>query len=227
MTPSPSPWLRLEGVSKSFGPRLLFRGVNADFPPGTVSLLTGANGTGKSTLMRIMAGLSRPDEGKAVCRAKPEKTGYLAHSTFLYPGLTALENLVFWASAMGLPAPAKTARRALARVGLERRAREPSGVFSRGMAQRLNLARLLLADPDLLLLDEPGTGLDGDSRLLLLRIVAEARDRGAAVVWISHDRKEDGPLADRIFSLENRAMRRETDGPATPAAGETMSAPPC
>lgn len=189
--------------------------------PGTVSLLVGANGAGKSTLMRIMAGLARPDAGEAVCRVDPEKLGYLGHATFIYPGLTARENLLFWARAAGLPLGGPGGRgaengadhsagdavdQALQTVGLARHAHDRAGVFSRGMAQRLNLARLLLFQADVLLLDEPGTGLDVASRGLLRAAVEDARVRGAAVVWISHDQTADAELADRVLRLENRTL---------------------
>lgn len=214
-----TPLLELDKVAKAFGPRLLFRGVRLCVRPGTVSLLVGANGAGKSTLMRIMAGLARPDAGSVSCRVEPEKVGYLAHATFLYPGLTARENLLFWARAAGLPPRGPfgpdgaqggdIVDQALQAVGLARFAHDRAGVFSRGMAQRLNLARLMLFRPDLLLLDEPGTGLDASSRGLLRAMVEAARTRGAAVVWISHDRAEDARLADRVLNLENRTLTEE------------------
>ena len=97
--------LELIGVAKAFGPRLLFKGVNLRVEAGEVSLLVGPNGAGKSTLMRIMAGLSRPDAGRVNCALTPEQTGYLGHATFIYPGLSAWENLAFcpwWASAATL-----------------------------------------------------------------------------------------------------------------------------
>ena len=94
----------------------------------------------------------------------------------------------------------------LARVGLEAHAHERAGVFSRGMAQRLNLARVLMQAPDVLLLDEPGTGLDVASLALLRREILAARQRGACVVLISHDLAGDAPLADRLLALEHRKL---------------------
>ena len=108
----------------------------------------------------------------------------------------------------GPPAGAEppAADAALERVGLARHAHDRAGIFSRGMAQRLNLARVLLAKPRLLLLDEPGTGLDVASRALLRDIVREARARGTAVVWISHDLDTDGDLADRVLTLRKKTL---------------------
>lgn len=207
--------LRLKGIAKAYGPRLLFRHVELSVCGGEVSLLTGANGAGKSTLMRIMAGLSRPDAGEVECDitdAEPEKLGYLGHSTFLYPGMTARENLLFWGRACGLSHAESKADAALKTVGLARHAHDRTGNFSRGMAQRLNLARLLQAEPKLLLLDEPGTGLDISARKLLREEVQNARARGAGVVWISHDVDEDARLADRILHLEARALSEQSAG---------------
>lgn len=215
--------LELAGVAKAFGPRLLFRGVNVRVEVGQVALLVGPNGAGKSTLMRIMAGLARPDAGRVDCALEPEQVGYLGHATFLYPGLTARENLAFWLRAAGLPRSASASYgqgvrngnaasapdavdEVLSLVGLNRHSHERAGIFSRGMAQRLNLARLLLFRPRLLLLDEPGTGLDTASRGLLRNVVRDARATGAAVVWISHDQAEDARLADRVLRLENRTL---------------------
>ena len=171
------PLLELKGVAKAFGPRLLFRRVDLVLMPGTLSLLAGANGAGKSTLMRVMAGLIKPDSGTVLRHVPVEKTGYMAHATFLYPGLDAEENLLFWARAAGLDHAAERAEKALAAVGLTRHAHERAGIFSRGMAQRLNLARLMLAEPSLILLDEPSTGLDVASRRMLMELMLNKTKR--------------------------------------------------
>lgn len=207
------PLLELAGVAKAFGPRLLFRHVNLVLLPGTLSLLAGANGVGKSTLMRVMAGLTPPDAGQVERRAPEEKLGYMAHTPFLYPGMTALENLLFWAQAAGLAHAAERAQAQLAAVGLARHAQEKAGIFSRGMAQRLNLARMLLPEPELLLLDEPATGLDADSRRMLLHEMLAARKRGAAILWISHNVEEDSRHADRVLVLRDRTLREEGVSP--------------
>lgn len=217
--------LRLSGVSKAFGPRVLFRKLGAEFKAESITLLAGSNGTGKSTLMRIMAGLGRPDSGTVERLADETETAFLAHATFIYSGLSARENLLFWARGAGLSGTeaSRAADAALERVGLARHAHDRAGIFSRGMAQRLNLARVLLGRPRLLLLDEPGTGLDIASRGLLRDIVREARSRGAAVVWISHDLDADGVLADRILTLRKKTLE-ENSSPSL-SAGE--GALPC
>lgn len=203
------PLLELKGVAKAFGPRLLFRRVDVSLLPGTLSLLAGANGVGKSTLMRVMAGLAKADAGAVLCSVSPEKLGYMGHATFLYPGLEAEENLLFWARAMALENASSRVRDALESVGLSRHAHEKAGIFSRGMAQRLNLARLLLNEPELILLDEPATGLDVSSRRMLMELMLHARARGAAIVWISHDMEEDSRYADRVLFLEKHSLREE------------------
>ncbi|MBQ8664972.1 MAG: ATP-binding cassette domain-containing protein, partial [Mailhella sp.] len=127
---------------------------------------------------------------------------------------SATENLMFWAKAAGLADPAARVKEALETVGLSRHAEERAGIFSRGMAQRLNLARLMLADPQLILLDEPATGLDTASRRMLLDLMLEARSQGAAILWISHDVEEDSRHADRVLTLKDRSLSESAGGAA-------------
>lgn len=198
----------LSGVAKLFGSRVIFKGVTLDVTRGTVTLLVGPNGAGKSTLMRIMAGLGEPSAGTVAWNVPEARVGYLGHATFVYVGLTALENLAFWRDVYGLHRDRGPEGReralldALHRVELAPYAHERAGVFSRGMAQRLNLARVLLLQPELLLLDEPSTGLDVRSAALLRREIVASREAGAGIVWISHDFHGDAALADRVVVLE-------------------------
>ena len=164
-------------------------------------LVAGPNGAGKSTLMRIMAGLSKPSAGEVTLHLEPEQAAYLGHATFIYPGLSALEILKFWAAMYGLSPSRDELMELLKRVGLDRAAEEKAGSFSRGMAQRLNLARIYQADPKLIFLDEPGTGLDPASLNRLRTEITGFRDRGVAVVWISHHVNEDARLADTVLAL--------------------------
>lgn len=200
--------LRLSGVAKFYGQRLIFKGVSLSLEAGSVLLLVGGNGSGKSTLLKIMAGLSRPSAGTVECLAEPEKVAYLGHQTFIYPALSALENLTFWAGLYKAPAALSggaalraAAEQALERVELLPFAEEKAGTFSRGMAQRLNLARVFLQEPEVILLDEPGAGLDVPSAVILQREIITARKRGAATVWISHSLADDLPLADQVLAL--------------------------
>ena len=149
--------------------------------------------------------------------------------------------MAFWRDAYGLKLTHDDLMAGLARVGLEAHAHERAGVFSRGMAQRLNLARVLMQAPDVLLLDEPGTGLDADSLALLRREVVAARQRGACVVLISHDLAGDAPLADRLLALEHRklaydgipagfggfGLTKTLEGDAAGATAHTQGGPAC
>jgi heme exporter protein A len=203
--------LELDRVAHLYGHTLVFRDISCTFGAGSITLLLGGNGAGKSTLLRIMAGLTRPSFGAARFTGKSGKIGHLAHSTFVYPALTALENLTFWREAHCLSMTKEGLLSILGRVGLAARAHDRAGTFSRGMAQRLNLARILLLEPDVLLLDEPDTGLDAASQALLRRELLEARRRGACVVLTSHDIARDAQLADRALLLEKGRLAH--DGP--------------
>ena len=182
--------------------------------------ITGGTGCGKTTVGRTILRLYEPTAGEVifdgtgaggVAREDGPRLAYLGHATFVYPGLSALENLQFWARAHGLRPSRAELLALLEHVGLAAHAEERAGVFSRGMAQRLNLARVLLLDADLVLLDEPGTGLDVISMALVRREMLAARERGACVIVVSHDLAGDSPLADRLLLLENR--RLAYDGP--------------
>lgn len=208
-----APVLSVKRAAKFYGNKLVFKEVTCEVRPGEIMLVAGPNGAGKSTLMRIMAGLSKPSAGEVSLHLEPEDVAYLGHATFIYPGLTALENLKFWASMYGLSPSRDDLMALLKRVGLERAAEEKAGSFSRGMAQRLNLARIYQVEPKLIFLDEPGTGLDPKSLAKLRDEITGFRDKGISVVWISHHVTEDTALADTVLALGGRQL--EYFGPAS------------
>ncbi len=195
--------LRLTGVSKRYGERQVLRRVTLNARPGTVLLLAGPNGAGKSTLLHIMAGLLRPDEGMVECRTRAGAIGYLGHNSLIYPDLTALENLAFWCALHGKSTDERLLLTWLSRLGLAAFADEKAAIFSRGMTQRLSLARLFLLEPELILLDEPGTGLDAASAASLRSELSAAKERGAALIWVTHNLAEDLSLADEIAVLRD------------------------
>lgn len=198
--------LKLEKVAKFYGNRLIIKDVSCTVEPGTVTLLAGPNGAGKSTLLKIMAGLSEPTAGKVELTVENDNIGYVGHQTFIYPDLSALENLSFWSSLHGQKNDEATLLAALDRVELKRFAFERAGCFSRGMAQRLNLARVFLLQPSLILLDEPGTGLDVRSMGILHNEIAAAKDRGAGLVWISHSVASDLTRADKVLAIRDKKV---------------------
>ncbi|HML61930.1 MAG TPA: heme ABC exporter ATP-binding protein CcmA, partial [Solidesulfovibrio sp.] len=174
-----NPVARLRRVSRFFGERPVLRDVDLALAPGEVLLVVGQNGAGKSTLMRITAGLMPPSEGEVDVDLAPGEIGYVGHRTLIYPKLTARANLRFWQRLSGQGGDDAAVLAALARVGLERFADEEAGIFSRGMSQRLSLARVFLTAPKMLLLDEPATGLDPASAAMLRREIRAAADAGA------------------------------------------------
>ncbi len=201
--------LELKNVTKFFAKRCIFKGVSASIASKSITLLTGANGAGKTTLLRIMAGLSNPSLGEVIRHVDDKELGYLGHSTFMYPTLSAQENLQFWADVYGLEV-CNQARieDALIRVELLPFREEKAGNFSRGMSQRLNLARMLLLKPKLWLLDEPSSGLDIRSSALLLDEVLTAKDEGAGIVWISHDVQAHQKVADDVLHMEKARLSK-------------------
>lgn len=198
--------LRLDNVGHLYGSRMVFRGVSCVLGAGEILLVAGPNGAGKSTLLRIMAGLTAPGSGRMERFVADREMAFMGHQTFVYQELTALDNLEFWNAVYGCGLDTERLLELLSRVGLRNFALERAGTFSRGMAQRLSLARTLLAVPALIFLDEPSTGLDSASRTLLHGELRSAREQGAGIVWVSHDLERDLPFADTVLHLSGREM---------------------
>jgi len=202
--------IRIEarGLEKRFGRLVALAGVDLAVEAASVLAVVGPNGAGKTTLLRILAGLARPSagwvrvgEGRPDRRAMRGAVGYIGHATFLYPALTARENLVFAARLYGVPDPARGADALLEELGLAAVAERPAGSFSRGLAQRLAIARGLVHDPEVVLLDEPFTGLDPGAADGLGARIARMRAEGRAVVLVTHDLAQAAALADRSLLL--------------------------
>ena len=201
--------VRVQGLGRVYDDHYALVGLDAHFPPRTVTALLGPNGAGKSTLMGILSTLSRASEGTASLGASTledggkvrARIGYVGHATMVYGVLGARENLHFFGKLYGVTDLKDKVDHWVERVGLARDADRPVSGFSRGMAQRLTLARALLPEPTLLLLDEPFTGLDQSGVELGVELFGERRDAGAVVVLASHDLKTTARLADRALIL--------------------------
>lgn len=188
--------LEVEHVSKSFGRIVALDDVSCHLAAGEAVMLLGPNGAGKTTLLRLCATLLRPSRGRiriagfdaaaqgAVAR---RHLAVLGHQSFLYPDLSVLENLAFYARVYDVAAPAARVAGLIDRLGLTGWAHRPVRTLSRGFVQRCALARALLHSPDVLLLDEPFTGLDVDARERLCAVLRETHERGAALLMSTHD----------------------------------------
>lgn len=199
-------FIRLQKVSHFFDQRLVFKDVDLRIKPGTVTLVAGPNGAGKTTLMKIISGLIGPSMGMVDLNVSRDKIAFLGHQTFIYSGLSALDNLKFWAGVYSIERSSQDFMDLLKIVGLKAFALEKAGNFSRGMSQRLSLARVLMLSPLLMLLDEPGTGLDAESRKILRENIVESSRNGSAIVWVSHTLEEDLDLSDAVIFLENKKV---------------------
>ncbi len=201
------PVLTFENISKMYDLRLLYKNVHFCLYPKQTALVTGKNGSGKSTLLKLAAELPKPTQGKIICSFEKEKIGYLGHQTFIYPHLSAYENLLFWTQAFTRKKCAeKEILTLLKRVFLEKFCYDKAGIFSRGMVQRLNIARIILQDPSLLLLDEPCTGLDKESQELFYAVIQEFQAKNAAILWVSHNPQEDMRCASHMLHIEKQQI---------------------
>ncbi|MGH3102826.1 MAG: ATP-binding cassette domain-containing protein [Gaiellaceae bacterium] len=182
------------GLSKRFGDKRVLRGVDLDVPRGGFVVVTGPNGSGKTTLLRLCAGLLAPTSGELDVDAERAQIGYLGHEALVYRELTALENLDLYGRLYRVPERRERTGMLLERFGLWDMRGERVGSFSRGTLQRLALCRALLHDPDLLLLDEPFSGLDAEGAELLERELRELR-AGRTFLVATHDPDRLAPLA--------------------------------
>jgi heme exporter protein A len=204
------PAIELDGLERRYGERLALAGVTVSVPRGATLAVLGANGAGKTTLLRVLAGLLRPHGGTArVLGAElprerwkvPARVGYLGHEPLLYRELTGRENLGYHGALHGVDSA--RIEDLLAAVGMERRADEPLRELSRGMVQRLAVARAVLHDPELLLLDEPRANLDPAAAGRLEPLIG--RESGRTRVLVSHD--VEGALAESDLALGLKAGR--------------------
>ena len=182
------------GLGKRFGEKRVLRGLDLDIEPGSFLLVTGPNGSGKTTLLRLCAGLASPTEGSLEIRVARETIGFAGHDPLVYRELTAIENLDLYGRLYRVPERRERIGMLLERFGLWNARNERAGAFSRGMQQRLSLCRALLHEPDLLVFDEPYSGLDDAGAELLDRELAEIR-AGATFVVSTHDPERVLPLA--------------------------------
>lgn len=218
--------LKVQGLTKSFGEHYALIELNATFRGGEVCALLGPNGAGKSTLMNLLSTLMTPSEGElwvdghalgeVGAKLLRGRIGYVGHHTMVYGALTAAENLAFFAQLYGLSHPKGLeyfVTKRLEEVGLHEAARRCASGFSRGMAQRLSLARALLSDPAVLLLDEPFTGLDQEGIAQAESLILKHKERGAVIIASSHDLSVMERISDVVLMLKRG--RKTYSGPLT------------
>jgi heme exporter protein A len=216
---TPEPLIRVSGLRKVFGRHRVLEGLTLDVHAGEAVALLGANGAGKTTLLKILATLVRPTRGAVRVAGHDGATeaeqvrraiGLVAHGAYVYDDLTALENLRFWTTLAGQRVSAAELGGALARVELDRFAGERVRTFSAGMKRRLSLARLTLARPRVLLLDEPFAGLDQRGKKWLEEHLATFKAAGGAIVMATHSFGRELAVADRIVILAGGAIALDT-----------------
>ena len=201
--------IEVRQLSKSFGHRFVLNEVTLDVAEGESVGLEGANGAGKTTLLRCLASVIRPTAGSVRWFGRPSVgnpaarrlIGMVAHESRLYPHLTLRENLVFAARMYDVPNPMQRADEMLTDIGLRPHAERMPTELSRGMRQRLVVARAVIHDPPVLLLDEPFTGLDAEGTDWLMRLLVDYRARRKTLCFALHDEEKMQALADRILAL--------------------------
>jgi len=202
--------IAVRNLTKYYGRSTALRDLNLDVGAGECVAVFGGNGAGKTTLLRILAGLTRPSSGNFKISFSDGKAprfargviGYLSHGMSLYPDLTAIENLRFFAGLMNERANDGVLIQRMEAVGLGGREFDPVRNYSRGMQQRLAIARAFLHDPAILLLDEPFTGLDQIGLEVLENYIRRAGTKGKTCIMTLHDLARGYELADRLVVIE-------------------------
>ena len=215
--PQDGPVIEVRRLVKRFGSRVVLRGLDLTVRAGEFVALLGPNGAGKTTLLRILATLSRPNHGEVRLAGYrlPDQAhqarrdlGLVSHRPLLYGNLSAAQNLRFYARLYRVPHPRGRIDALLERVGLASRRRDLVRTFSRGMQQRLAIARALLHDPRILLLDEPYTGLDQDAATRLDELLRRIAAEGRTVLMASHNLPRVAALASRFVVLTRGRIAR-------------------
>ena len=214
----PKPGVVAEGLIKQFGRFAALRGVSGEFAAGKLYVIVGENGAGKTTLLRIIAGLAQPTRGSLSvmgnARVKDVRAqiGYMAHPSLLYDEMSGMENLHYFAGLYGIEGESanRKCRDVILSVKLDPELDRHVGQYSQGMRQRVSLARALLNDPRLLLLDEPFSNVDSHSAQQMAALLAELRDQGKTIFVVTHQPALIEPFADEFVWMEAGKIVRRT-----------------
>src|SRR6266404_994106 len=205
-----------DDVIKQFGRFAALRGVSAQFAPGKLYVILGDNGAGKTTLLRAIAGLAQPTRGTiSVLRSMNIKDvrahiGYMAHPSLLYDEMSGMENLRYFAGLYGIPDG--RCREVISAVNLDPKLERPVGQYSQGMRQRMSLARALLNDPGILLLDEPFSNVDIHSAREMVGLLARMRDQGKTIFVVTHQASLlDGAANQFVWMQSGQIVKRTPD----------------
>jgi heme exporter protein A len=216
--------IQTRDLVKAYGYRPVLKKLNFEVARGDFVALLGPNGSGKSTLLRLLCGLSKPTGGTITvggwslpheAAAVRAQIGMVGHKSLLYEALTARENLHFFAHLYNLDASNGLAEEHIERVGLTKYADQPVRTYSRGMQQRLSIARALLHDPAVLLFDEPYTGLDQDAAALLDKLLVDAHHEGHTIIMSTHQLERAARLAARVVILSRGGIVYDKPADAT------------
>jgi ABC-type multidrug transport system ATPase subunit len=209
-----NPAVALDEVSKLYGRFAALRMVSGEFAAGRLYLILGENGAGKSTLLRVIAGLIEPSHGKLTIlgssdrKAVKPQLGYMAHASMLYDELSGRENLAYFAELYGIRDRA-ICDQAIRTVGLDPALERRVGQYSQGMRQRLSLARAILNDPRILLLDEPFSNVDVGSAKEMTRLLASMRDSGKTIFLVTHQPALlEGVADESVYMSSGRVIER-------------------
>ncbi|MBI1740797.1 MAG: ABC transporter ATP-binding protein [Acidobacteriales bacterium] len=202
-----APVITVSSLVKQFGRFAALRGVSAEFSGGKLYAVLGDNGAGKTTLLRTLAGLNQPTSGQVtilgaskfhdICR----QVGYMAHPSLLYDEMSGMENLAYFARLYGIADGSRCAE-VIRSVGLDPDLARPVGQYSQGMRQRMSLARALLNDPKILLLDEPFSNVDIHSATDMVRLLARTRDQGKTIFVVTHQAQLLAGAADEFIWMQ-------------------------
>ena len=198
----------LREVSRLYGRFAAVRNITTEFAPRKLYLVLGENGAGKSTLLRVIAGLIRPTRGELTVlgskdlRKVASEFGYMAHASMLYDELSGMENMIYFARLYGISDVAKC-ELAIRTVGLDPKLERRVGQYSQGMRQRMSLARAIVNDPKLLLLDEPFSNVDVQSSRDMARLLGEMRDAGRTIFLVTHQPALLESIADETVMMSS------------------------
>jgi heme exporter protein A len=202
----------IKGLTKQADNKLILRGIDLSIKQGETVAILGPNGAGKSTLLKVLATLIKPTTGQVMINGLNLKKnqleikklfGYLPHSSLLYDQYSPLENLVFFGKLYGVNNPEKRATELVKEVGLSFFLNEPVKNFSRGMIQRIAIARAIVHEPKILYLDEPHTGLDQGAIAILNNVIVSMKEKGTTTLMVTHDFKQAAEICDRILIMKN------------------------